>query len=363
MKPGRLAISTAAVAVAAVATFVPRAGVSAAVPSSALSATANGHAVHFVLPGHVKGASGAAASSNNLQYSGGPVEASGSTNYAIFWEPSLTASVNSVTPTYNSLITRFLQDIGGTGLYGVATQYYQTTGGTTQNIANSSTFGGSYVDTSIYPGPVLTNLEIQGEVTKAMQAQGWTGGIGHEFFVFTAKNEISCAGAECSNAVFCAYHSSFTSGSQEILYANQPYTGTAPVGCNTPTSPNGDLDADSTINVVSHELMETVTDPSVGDSNYAWIELVGLRDRRQVQLRLRRDRCLGRRPGRQRSSVHRSAGVEQPRRRVLDVLARLRRDEGKREGTAPLLQPRRRRRRGWTGRICAATGSRSRCRW
>ena len=273
MKFGRLAIS--AIAIAALATLAPSAGASAAVPATGLTANANGHTLHFVLPGHSKSASTAAASSNNLQYSGGPVEATGSTNYAIFWEPTLTASVNSVSPTYNSLITRFLQDVGGTGLYGVATQYYQTTGGTTQNIANSASFGGSYVDTSTYPGPALTDAEIQSEVTKAMQAKGWTGGIGHEFFMFTAKGEISCAGVECSNAVFCAYHSSFTSGNQEILYANQPYTGTTPAGCNTPTSPNGDLDADSTINVISHELMETVTDPSVGNSNYAWIDSSG----------------------------------------------------------------------------------------
>ncbi len=273
MNLGRLAIS--GVAVATVAALAPSATARAVSPASAFAATAGGHSVHFVLPAHSAAAGRAASTSNNLQYNGGPVEASGSTNYAIFWEPSLTASVNSVTPTYNSLITRFLQDIGGSGLYGVATQYYQVTGGVTQNIVNSASFGGSYVDTSTYPGPALTDLQIQAEVTKVMAAKGWTGGIGHEFFVFTAKNEVSCAGAECSNAVFCAYHSSFTSGSQEILYADQPYTGTTPAGCNTPSSPNGDLDADSTINVVSHELMETVTDPSVGNSNYAWLDSSG----------------------------------------------------------------------------------------
>ncbi len=273
MKVARLAVS--ATAIAAIATLAPGAGASAAVPTSALTATANGHAVHLVLPGHTRSASAAAAASNNLQYSGGPVEATGSTNYAIFWEPALTATVNSVSPTYNSLITRFLQDIGGTGLYGTASQYYQVSGGATQYISNTATFGGTYVDSSTYPGPVLTDAEIQAEVTKAMEAKGWTGGIGHEFFVFTAKGEISCAGVECSNAVFCAYHSSFTSGSLEVLYANQPYTGTTPAGCTTPTSPNGDLDADSTINVVSHELMETVTDPSVGNGNYAWMDSSG----------------------------------------------------------------------------------------
>jgi hypothetical protein len=264
-------LTLATLVVASAVTLVPGAATHAAAGAS-LTGSAGGHAVHFVLP---RGATAAASTANNLVYNGGPVEQAGSTNYAIFWEPSLTAAVNSVSPTYNSLISRFLTDIGGSSLYGVASQYYQVSGGATQNIVNSSTFGGSYVDTSMYPAPVLTDAQIQAEVTKVMAANGWTGGIGHEFFVSTAKNEISCAGVECSNAVFCAYHSSFTSGSQEVLYADQPYTNTLPTGCNTPTSPNGDADADSTINVVSHELMETVTDPSVGNSNLAWVDASG----------------------------------------------------------------------------------------
>ena len=271
MKLGRLTVAGAAFA--AVATLAPLGG-SHALAASSLTVSANGHSIHLTLPGQHK-ASGAAASSNNLVYNGGPVEAGGTTNYAIFWEPTATAAVNTVSPTYNSLITRFLSDVGGSSLYGVASQYYQVSGGVTTNIANSSTFGGSWVDTSAYPAPALLDSDIQAEVTKAMAAKGWTGGIGHEFFVFTASGEISCASVECSNVVFCAYHSSFTSGSQEVLYANQPYTDTLPTGCQAPSSPNNDIDADSTINVVSHELMETVTDPSVGDSNYAWIDSSG----------------------------------------------------------------------------------------
>jgi hypothetical protein len=236
-------------------------------------AVSAGHAVHLTLPAGMHGASAAAASSNNLVYNGGPVENAGSTNYAIFWEPPLQTSVSA---TYNSLISRFLTDIGGTSLYGVASQYYQTVGGVNQFIANKATFGGSWLDTSLYPGPALTDSEIQSEVSKAMAANGWTGGVGHEFFVFTGKNEIVCAGAECSNAVFCAYHSSFASGSSTVLYADQPYTNTLPTGCNAPTSPNGDPDADSTINVISHELMETVTDPEVGTPlNIAWQDTSG----------------------------------------------------------------------------------------
>jgi hypothetical protein len=269
MRFARLTI--AAVALATAAALLPGTGAHAGAGAS-LTASAGGHRIHFVLP---KGATPAAASSNNLQYYGGPVEAAGTTNYAIFWEPSLTAATNGVSPSYNSLISRFFQDIGGSSLYGVASQYYQTVNGVTTPIANSSAFGGAFVDTSSYPTPALTDGQIQAEVTKVMAAQGWTGGIGHQFFVFTGKNEVSCAGAICSNVYYCAYHSSFTSGGQEVLYANQPYTNTLPAGCAAPTSPNGDSDADSTINVVSHELIETVTDPSVGDARYAWQDTSG----------------------------------------------------------------------------------------
>jgi hypothetical protein len=267
----RARLTAGAVALATLVALLPDAGAHAALGAS-LTASAGGHRVHLVVP---KGSTAAAASSNNLRYYGGPVEAAGSTNYAIFWEPAATAAVNAVSPSYNSLISRFFRDIGGSGLYGVAPQYYQRSGTTTSSIANRSTFGGAFVDTSSYPAPVLTDANIQAEVVKVMRSKGWTGGIGHQFFVFTGKNEISCAGAICSNVYFCAYHGSFVSGGKEILYANQPYATTLPAGCNAPTSPNGDLAADSTINVVSHELIETVTDPSVGDSRYAWQDTSG----------------------------------------------------------------------------------------
>src|SRR5262249_50758584 len=58
------------------------------------------------------------------------------------------------------------------------------------------------------------------------------------------------------------YHGYFVNGDSEYLYANMPYTSSTS-GCTVPTAPN-DYDADSTINVTSHELMETVSDPDLG---------------------------------------------------------------------------------------------------
>jgi hypothetical protein len=56
-----------------------------------------------------------------------------------------------------------------------------------------------------------------------------------------------------------------------VLYANQPYTQTSPSGCGSGQSPSGDAAADSTINVVSHEHNEAITD-ALGN---AWFDRRG----------------------------------------------------------------------------------------
>ena len=203
-----------------------------------------------------------------LQYNGGQVEATGTKSYAVFWEPT----GSTVSPTYNSLITRFFNDIGGSTLYGVATQYYQ--GSNQQHIVNSSSLGGTWVDTSAYPSSSLSDADIQNEAVKAINANGWTKGIGAQVFVFLAKGENQCqSSGTCSFSTYCAYHGTFTAAGATILYASMPYAGTDLSGCGTQSSasPNNDLDADAEMSITSHELMETVTDPQLN----AWFDATG----------------------------------------------------------------------------------------
>src|SRR5450755_4389575 len=84
-----------------------------------------------------------------LAYHNGPVMRATSTSYAIFWLPSTLqdGSATRVSATYVSLIKRYFGDIGGSGLYNTATQYFDTGG----SIVNSSTLGGAWIDTSPYP--------------------------------------------------------------------------------------------------------------------------------------------------------------------------------------------------------------------
>jgi len=172
------------------------------------------------------------------------------TAYAIFWEPT----GSFVSSRYNSLILQYFADIGGSKLYRNDTQYKNSA-----NIAPSgAVLGGSWVDTNAYPSGTLSDTQIQAEVTHAQSVKGWSSSLNNVFFVFTAKGENICIDSStCFGSTFCAYHGNFGN----TLYAAMPYTGTYLANCGVPHSPNADLDADSTINVTSHEQNEAATDP------------------------------------------------------------------------------------------------------
>ena len=133
---------------------VTMAGFLASTPVNAAMSALPVHSMHSIhLTPHIFKAHGIGNNSktNNvdqLTYNGGPVMHN-SVTYAIFWEPPTLqdSSTTQVSPTYNSLLQRYFGDIGGSGVYAVDTQYHDTTG----NIANTSTFGGAWTDTSAYP--------------------------------------------------------------------------------------------------------------------------------------------------------------------------------------------------------------------
>ena len=199
-------------------------------------------------------------SSNNLVYRGGPVMEGTAQAYAIFWEPT----GSYVSPRYNSLILQYFKDIGSSSLYHNDTQYKDST----NNAPTSAVLGGSWIDTAGYPSGTLSDAQVQAEVTHAQSVNGWSSSLKNVFFVFTAKGENICINSStCFGSTFCAYHGNFGN----TLYAAMPYTGTYLANCGVPSSPNKDFDADSTINVTSHEQNEAATDPL----GTAWYDSIG----------------------------------------------------------------------------------------
>ena len=205
--------------------------------------------------------------SNNLTYHGGPVMHS-DRNYAIYWEPS----GFSTTTNFKNIVNGFFGNVAAasgqtTNDYSVATQYYDTAG----NIAYSSTSGGGQTDADPYPasgcragggGPCITDAQLQTELNNYVTAHGLPRGMATMYFVYFPPNVTTCfdsSGSQCSSNVYCAYHSNLGSGSTGLLYADMPYAGVS--GCETGQYPNGDVGADSELNVTSHENIEAITDP------------------------------------------------------------------------------------------------------
>jgi hypothetical protein len=193
-------------------------------------------------------------------------------------------------PSYQSLIDRYFTDVqaaSGTAsnVYSVATQYADASG----PIQYQSTFGGAYVDKDPLPASdctdgvdafCLTDRQLQIELQKVLTAAGWHGSPSNMFFLMTPAGVGTCASGlsnQCSSNAFCAYHSDFFDVSgEDVIYADEPYEGPlGGCGGDTPARsgtgfgfPN-DQDADTTINTISHEHTEALTDP-FGDAWYAY---------------------------------------------------------------------------------------------
>jgi hypothetical protein len=108
----------------------------------------------------------------------------------------------------------------------------------------------------------LTDNDVLAVIHAVASVTGQTG-YGHIYHVFLPQGTDECFDSTftiCASNVFCAYHSSadFTDIGH-ILYSVEPFANV--IGCQVkPGTPNGSL-VDSTNDVVSHELIETITDP------------------------------------------------------------------------------------------------------
>jgi len=226
-----------------------------------------------------------------LLYKGGPVLLS-PTVYAIFWVPPhlQDGHATSLSSAYQTVQTNLLNEYFGHSIANNNTQYYQVVGGIKSYIQNKGSFGGSYVDTSPYPGSdcfdpsneltngnnCISDADLKNEITKVMRTKGWTGGLNKLFLLYTSSDEGQCAVSQtnCSYANYCAYHSAFTNSSNQIVvYTNQPYGLNAGSPCQVPNapSPNGNPAADTAATAASHEITESITDPLIN----AWKDSSG----------------------------------------------------------------------------------------
>jgi hypothetical protein len=215
-----------------------------------------------------------AAGTANLVYHGGPVMTS-NTNYTFYWDPS---GAPSYPAGYQEGVNRYLEnlahDSGGVqNVDSVATQY---TNGSGEAAAYDSHFAGAIVDTDPYPKSgckratiCLTDAQLQAELNSYITAHELPRDLAHEYFLLTPPGVEGCfeaSGTECSAGssapAYCAYHSSFSSGGGEIVYANDPYV-TGVSGCDDGEHPNESPSDGALQGGLSHEHNESITDPEL----------------------------------------------------------------------------------------------------
>lgn len=212
----------------------------------------------------------------NVTYHGGQV-VHANTAYAIFWAPP----GYSFPATYQQQIANYLTNVQAASgradnVYAVATQYTDQAG----SAAGGSTFGGAFTDTdplpasgcadTVTPRACLTDDQLIAELNAFTAAHNLPLGDQSLYLLFTPQGIGSCydyTSSQCAYSYYCAYHSAYLNQSVDVLYANLPYsTGL----CQSEQQPGG-TSADSTIDSLSHEHIEALTDP-FGDG---WTDSAG----------------------------------------------------------------------------------------
>ena len=259
----------------------------------------DGHPFSLMVHGAAKPSSGGSTSGPVLTDRGGPVLTSDKP-YLIYWAPP----AHPISQASQKVLNQYMLDVaadsafGGksestTNVYSVLQQQYGATYSQTFNTSQA------IVDTQSYPAKqsgcklatgmtaCVTDSSLRAEILRligngALPAPGKAGqGTTPIFFMITPVDVNVCGAGGCASSSFCAYHTYFTNGPNQVLYASVPFDvfAASTKGCQTdgltgyqtPVGSNGD-EAYNVADDLSHELSETVTDPLIN----AWYSSNGL---------------------------------------------------------------------------------------
>ncbi len=225
----------------------------------------------------------------NMSYHGESVMLH-NTTYVVWWNGGVgfNSGVNDQTQ-FEPRTEQFLKDLEGEPYYHTLTQYYQTdSSGNNQYIGPYTRFGGSWQDSSPPGASQINEADAEAEVTRALDTNNWPTGDTTLVILFTPSGYSDCNQLGCSPDAFCGYHSN-TLTHDQTPYIVVPAPGDHLDKCGAqyfwPADPGHVFPdnlwvqskaADSAINIMSHEIFESVTDPealrdpSTGNTTGGW---------------------------------------------------------------------------------------------
>ena len=210
-----------------------------------------------------------------VDYNGGAVMAANVTVHTIFWAPS----GYSFTAGYEALVKQFLTDAAAasgttSNVFSVLREYGQQTGTATAvpgsySIAYDAT-SDSIDDVDPYPSSggcaspsgvptCLTDGQVQAEIDAVAPAD--ERGLGNLWFVLLPADVDECITAgSCGTNSFAGYHEAMDRAGGVTIYGviiDPIVEIVLPPG----GDPEGNPDAEATIDTVAHETVEAITDP------------------------------------------------------------------------------------------------------
>ena len=203
----------------------------------------------------------------DLQYHGGHVVRAAK-EYLIYVNMTTNGTCDSIATCWGDP-HRFLRDLGNSHFIHVVDQYVGAHEGDRYR-PSRKVIEVTYPATSPYTGTTeYSNTDMQAIVYLVTTDLGLPSGYHaiYDIFLPPGQDECSSAGVcyspdDTSTFAFCAYHSIVDLPGGPTLFTVEPYQDVS--GCSVrPNTPNGQL-VDSTNNVLSHETIETITDPNVG---------------------------------------------------------------------------------------------------
>jgi hypothetical protein len=216
-----------------------------------------------------------------VAYHGGPVMRN-VTIHTVFWAPAgyhFDGAPGPGTLGYQALIQQFLgdaaHDSGSTSnnIFSVLDQYGDGSGNGSYNV-HYDPAADSITDTDPYPAgsdqcpspsgtaTCVTDLQLQQELDKLIGPHNPAArGLSNVWFIFLPPDVDECLTlGSCATNAFAGYHSLFDLGHGPTVYAAIPdplLEFTPPPG----TDPEGNPEAESTVDTVAHEAIEAMTDP------------------------------------------------------------------------------------------------------
>jgi hypothetical protein len=187
----------------------------------------------------------------NINYHDGPVMESTHNVYFIWYG-------NWSGQPATTIIPQFIRDINGSTYQSINNTYFDNSRHVTSNVAMSTQVFDSYSQ-----GTSLSDASVTNIVSRALSIPLLPTDPNGIYYVLTSADVNETSGF-CT--VYCGFHNHATLQGTDIKYSFVGNLDRCGAGCeHQQISPNGNVAADSMINVISHELTETLTDPDTGN--------------------------------------------------------------------------------------------------